>query len=116
MLEAKILNLRGKKTHGGSTGAEHRGQRSMQHSAAGSADGAGGSSSRGALHAEARWGPAQGAVPCCLGAWGQAAQEADLHGARGSCAQGAEAAPRRRKRRGPVPAATADAKENGRRR
>ena len=32
----------------------------------------------GALHAEAedRWGPAQGgAVPCCLGAWGQ---EADL--------------------------------------
>ena len=50
-----------------------------QHRAAG-ADGAGGSSSRGALHAEARWGPAQGAVPCCLGAWGQAAQEADLRG------------------------------------
>ena len=68
VLEAKILNLRGKKTHGGSTGAEHRGQRSMQHSAAGSADGAGGSSTRG-LHAEAedRWGPAQGGQ--CPAAW-----------------------------------------------
>ena len=46
---------------------------------------------------------AGGAVPCCLGAWGQVAQEA-------------EAAPRKRKRRGPGPAAAADAKEKGRRR
>ena len=73
----------------------------------------------GALHAEAedRWGPAQGGsalLPGRLGAGGRPAQYR-AH-ARGSCAQGAEAAPRRRKRRGPGPAAAADAKEKGRRR
>ena len=101
VLEAKILNLRGKKTHGGSTGAEHRGQRSMQHSAAGSADGAGGSSTGGGRCMQRQrtgGGRRRGAEPCCLGAGGRPAQYR-AH-ARGSCAQGAEAAPRRRKRWG----------------
>jgi len=118
VLEAKILNLRGKKltaaAQGQSTGGNVACSTARQ-------------AAQMALEAAARGGCMQrqrtgggrrrGGSALLLGRLGAGGRPAQYRAhARGSCAQGAEAAPRRRKRRGPMPAATADAKENGRRR